>query len=63
MKKEQLEILNKLTKKEFTDYVGKLSIDSIMVFGSVITDESDIDRAVLGKSKFSLSEILRFESL
>lgn len=66
MKKEQLEILKLLREKEFVNYVNKLSVDSIMVFGSVITDkfteESDIDIAVLGKSKFSLTEILRFES-
>ena len=66
MKKEQLEILKLLRGKEFVDYVSKLSVDSIMVLGSVITnkftEESDIDVAVLGKSKFSLTEILKFES-
>ncbi len=66
MKKEQLEILKLLRQKECIDYVSKLSIDSILVFGSVITDEfneeSDVDIAILGKSKLRLTEILRLES-
>jgi predicted nucleotidyltransferase len=66
MKEEQLEILRLLSEREFIDYVSKISIDSILVFGSVITDEfneeSDVDIAILGKSKLSLTEILRLES-
>ena len=66
MKEEQLEILERLSEKEFIDYVSKISIDSILVFGSAITEEfneeSDVDIAILGKSKFNMTEILRLES-
>lgn len=66
MKEKQLEILRRLSEKEFIDYVKKLSIDSILIFGSTITEEfneeSDVDIAILGKSKFNLTEILRLES-
>lgn len=66
MKKEQLEILKRLNEKEFIDYVSKLSVNNILVFGSILTDEfteeSDVDIGILGKSKIGLTEILEFES-
>lgn len=66
MKEEQLKILSKLSGNELIEYVSKLSIKSILVFGSVITgefnEESDIDIAILGKSKFNIKEILQLES-
>ena len=62
----RLKILEKLEGKEFINYINKLSINSVLVFGSVITDEfneeSDVDIAILGKSKFNMTEILRLES-
>lgn len=66
MKEEQLKILSKLSGNELIEYVSKLSIKSILAFGSVITEEfneeSDVDIAILGKSKFNITEILRLES-
>lgn len=58
-------ILDKLASAEFINFLSKFDISSIMVFGSLCTDEfneaSDIDIAVLGKSKFSLDSILDIE--
>jgi predicted nucleotidyltransferase len=66
MKEEQLKILSKLSGNELIEYVSKLPIKSILAFGSVITEEfneeSDVDIAILGKSKFNITEILRLES-
>lgn len=59
------DIIKKLNSEEFKSYVSNLAVRDVLLFGSTIngdfTEESDIDIAVLGTSKFSISEILRFE--
>lgn len=59
------DIIKKLNSEEFKSYVSNLAVSDVLLFGSTIngdfTEESDVDIAVLGTSKFSISEILRFE--
>lgn len=59
------DIIKKLNSEEFKSYVSNLAVRDVLLFGSTIngdfTEESDIDIAVLGTSKFSISEILRLE--
>ena len=66
MKEEQLKILSKLSGNQLIEYISKLSVNSILVFGSVITEEfneeSDVDIAIFGTSKFNITEILKLES-
>ena len=61
----RVDIIEKLNSKEFKSYVRNLAVSDILLFGSTLngdfTEESDIDIAVLGTSKLSISEILRFE--
>lgn len=65
MKDDQLRILSKLKENEFINYASKLSINSILVFESIITEdfneESDVDIAVFGESKINIKDILQFE--
>lgn len=65
MKEEQIEILRKLGGNKFEDYISKLPINSVLIFGSVITEEfneeSDVDIAILGKSKINIKDILQLE--
>ena len=58
-------IIEKLNGEEFKSYVRNLELNDVLLFGSTLngdfTEESDVDIAVLGKSKLSISEILRLE--
>lgn len=50
-------ILQKLKSDELLQYLNKLSLNNMLVFGSLITEDfnenSDVDIAILGKEKFS----------
>lgn len=65
IKEEQIEILRKLDTNEFQDYIRKLPINSVLIFGSAITEdfneESDIDIAILGESKMTIKDVLQLE--
>ena len=65
MEEIRADIIKKLNSKEFKTYVSNLAVMDVLLFGSTIngdfTEESDVDIAVLGASKLSISEILRFE--
>jgi len=65
MNEEQLNIVNKLKCNEIKEYASKLSINNILVFGSLITDEfneeSDVDIAILGDIKLHIKDVLRLE--
>lgn len=58
-------VIEKLNSEEFTSYVSNLAVSDVLLFGSTLngdfTEESDVDIAILGRSKFSISEILRLE--
>lgn len=58
-------ILRKLNSEEFINYVSKLEFNTIILFGSINTEEfnefSDVDIAVLSKEKVKLKKILEFE--
>jgi predicted nucleotidyltransferase len=65
METSQLQIMEKLKSDEFTALACKMKIDSVLVFGSVLTEEfnenSDVDIAILSKAKLSLPHILNIE--
>lgn len=65
MKKESLNILKKLNSTELKEYLKKLQINNVLVFGSVLNDnfneESDVDIAVLSNSKVPIKNILKLE--
>lgn len=65
MEEIRADIIKKLNSEEFKTYVSNLAVRDVLLFGSTIngdfTEESDVDIAVLGASKLSISEILRFE--
>lgn len=65
MEEVRADIIKKLNSEEFKIYVSNLAVRDVLLFGSTIngdfTEESDVDIAVLGTSKLSISEILRFE--
>lgn len=65
MEELRLDIIGKLNSEEFKAYVCSLEVNNVLLFGSTIngdfTEESDVDIAVLGTSKLSISEILRLE--
>lgn len=65
LNEEQIKILRKLDGNKFEDYISKFPINSVLVFGSVITgefnEESDIDIAILGKSKINIKDVLQLE--
>jgi predicted nucleotidyltransferase len=62
---QQINILKKLSGNEFKNYISKFSVSSVLIFGSAITEEfneeSDVDIAVLGKSKVDIKGILQLE--
>jgi predicted nucleotidyltransferase len=62
---QQINILKKLCGNEFKNYISKFSVSSVLIFGSAITEEfneeSDVDIAVLGKSKVDIKGILQLE--
>lgn len=61
----RVDIIKKLNSDEFKTYVKGLAVNDVLLFGSTINgdfnEESDVDIAVLGTLKLSISEILRFE--
>ncbi|MHC1685219.1 MAG: nucleotidyltransferase family protein [Clostridiaceae bacterium] len=58
-------ILEKLTSAEFFDFISKFQICSVILFGSICSDEfhelSDVDIAVLGEDIIPLDDILDIE--
>lgn len=58
-------ILQKLKSDELIQYLNKLNLNNMLVFGSLITEDfnenSDVDIAILGKEKFSLDTVLNLE--
>ncbi|APC78933.1 TPA: type VII toxin-antitoxin system MntA family adenylyltransferase antitoxin [Clostridium botulinum] len=58
-------ILSKLTSVKFSKFISEFNVSSVMIFGSICNDEfnelSDVDIAILGKSKMSLDTILDIE--
>ncbi|WP_034850116.1 type VII toxin-antitoxin system MntA family adenylyltransferase antitoxin [Clostridium hydrogeniformans] len=65
MSNEQKLILEKLQADEVVSFIKSLHINSMIVFGSVITEEftceSDIDIAILANGKLSINDILNVE--
>lgn len=61
--KEQ--ILEKIFSKEVYDKLNSYDLCSVVVFGSIVTDEfneySDIDIAIIGKESYELDTILDLE--
>lgn len=62
---EKKVILEKLNSKEFLDIIKKYSIGTVILFGSICTDEfndySDVDIAILSENKSDLDNILEIE--
>jgi predicted nucleotidyltransferase len=58
-------ILDKLKSAEFLEFINKFDLSSIIVFGSLCTDDfneaSDVDIAILAEGKISLDSILDIE--
>jgi predicted nucleotidyltransferase len=58
-------ILQKLKSDELIQYLNKLNLNNMLVFGSLITEDfnenSDVDIAILGKEKFSMDIVLNLE--
>lgn len=67
VKKLQTEILNTLKSEEVIDYIKDYDICSMVVFGSLITEDfneySDIDIALIANNKIDLEDILDIEIL
>lgn len=65
MQSVALNILDKLKDNKFKEYIKNYNVNTVLVFGSVLSDEfneeSDIDIAILGPSKFSIQDILKLE--
>ena len=65
MEERRAAVIEKLNSEEFTSYVSNLAVSDVLLFGSTLngdfTEESDVDIAILGRSKLPISEILRFE--
>ncbi|MEG0297394.1 MAG: nucleotidyltransferase domain-containing protein [Clostridium sp.] len=61
--KEQ--ILEKIFSKEVYDKLSSYDLCSVVLFGSIVTDEfneySDIDIAIIGKESYELDTILNLE--
>lgn len=61
--KEQ--ILEKIFSKEVYDKLNSYDLCSVVLFGSIVTDEfneySDIDIAIIGKESYELDRILNLE--
>lgn len=62
---EKRKILSKLNSLEFSDFISKFDISTVIVFGSICNDEfnefSDVDIAVLGENKLKLDNVLDIE--
>lgn len=58
-------VIEKLNSEEFTSYVSNLAVSDVLLLGSTLngdfTEEFDVDIAILGRLKLSISEILRLE--
>lgn len=58
-------IFEKLTAEDIIQHIEKLSLNNVMIFGSILTDdfneESDVDIAVLGNEKLKITDILNLE--
>lgn len=58
-------ILEKLTSAEFFNFISKLPICSVILFGSICNDEfhelSDVDIAILGENEIPLDNISDIE--
>lgn len=58
-------ILEKLTSAEFFDFINKFQVCSVILFGSICSDEfhelSDVDIAVLGEEIIPLDDVLDIE--
>lgn len=66
MDKSQLNILEKLNSDEFSQYLQKMQLKEVLVFGSVLTEEfnevSDVDIAILADNRVKIKDILALES-
>jgi predicted nucleotidyltransferase len=65
MNKQQTIISEKLYSAEFKEYLSSMDLNSVLVFGSLITDNfneaSDVDIAILSNNKLKLKDILDLE--
>lgn len=65
MNNSQIEILEKIKSKDLAKISKNYMIKNILVFGSVLTDDfninSDVDIAILSDEKLKLNDILNLE--
>ncbi|KIE44951.1 nucleotidyltransferase domain protein [Clostridium argentinense CDC 2741] len=65
MNNSQIEILKKIKSKDLAEISKNYMIKNILVFGSVLTDDfninSDVDIAILSDEKLKLNDILSLE--
>lgn len=65
MNNSQIEILEKIKSKDLAEISKNYMIKNILVFGSVLTDDfninSDVDIAILSDEKLKLNNILSLE--
>ncbi|WP_454055144.1 type VII toxin-antitoxin system MntA family adenylyltransferase antitoxin [Clostridium sp. Marseille-Q7071] len=65
MNNSQIEILEKIKSKDLMEISKNYMIKNILVFGSVLTDDfninSDVDIAILSDEKLKLNDILSLE--
>lgn len=65
MKYSQENILKKLHSEEVKKHLNKLGINSVLIFGSILTDEfneeSDVDIAILDRNKLNIKTVLNLE--
>ncbi len=65
MNNSQIEILEKIKSKDLIEISKNYMIKNILVFGSVLTDDfninSDVDIAILSDEKLKLNDILSLE--
>lgn len=65
MNSSQIEILEKIKSKDLAEISKNYMIKNILVFGSVLTDDfninSDVDIAILSDEKLKLNDILSLE--
>ncbi len=65
MNNSQIEILEKIKSKDLAEISKNYMIKNILVFGSVLTDDfninSDVDIAILSDEKLKLNDILSLE--
>ncbi|WP_291565882.1 MULTISPECIES: type VII toxin-antitoxin system MntA family adenylyltransferase antitoxin [unclassified Clostridium] len=65
MNNSQIEILEKIKSKDLIEISKNYMIKNILVFGSILTDDfninSDVDIAILSDEKLKLNDILSLE--